>query len=440
MIHRRAIVHIGMPKTGSTSIQRKLHSSLDDPEFQYISLEATKDSNHIFSLFTQAPEKYHVHQKLAHNPAQIEAFNLNIEQLLIAQFNNGQTPNVIISAETITSLKEAELQKLKQFLQRFFNEIAIVGYIRPPRSFMESSFQQTVKGPNMAANIAQVYPNYRWKFERFDHVFGREQVHLWKFEPKNFLQGDVVLDFCKRLGITMPSGETPSRDNESLSKQALQLLFTYRKFYPYGTGSAAVKENNRLIQAIKPIGDKKLRFSPAMLRAIFADHRDDIAWIEQRLGTSVAEILEPDADDINSDTELLNVDLATIGQLKDLLGNALLLEPIDGDTPEQVARLMHCLRLKLSEKTHQPQDNINLKKLVQLAKQAAPGQLGAIPDNKAVALLREVFKQLNRQIETSSQESVKIAELGQFKIRRIEQEGKKVAVKRIIFNPVKPNT
>jgi hypothetical protein len=65
-------------------------------------------------------------------------------------------------------------------------------------------------------------------FEKFDDVLGRENVRLWKFDPPSFPNGCVVQDFCTRLGIALPR-ERVIRVNASISREAVQLLYTYRK-------------------------------------------------------------------------------------------------------------------------------------------------------------------------------------------------------------------
>ena len=83
---------------------------------------------------------------------------------------------------------------------------------------------------------------------------------------------------------------------------------------------------------------------------------------------------------------------------------------------------------------------MNLKELLQLAKEANPEKFNDIPDQKAINLLRVVFGQLKQQIQTATDEPVILYGFGRFKVHRIEkdQDGQKIVRQRINFNPAIP--
>ena len=122
----------------------------------------------------------------------------------------------------------------------------------------------------------------------FDDVFGRANVHLWKFDPKSFVGKCVVQDFCSRLGIAFPKDRIV-RVNESLSREAVALLFAYRK-YGRALGSTAMNgpENQRLVAQLRKIGGSKFRLSAEAVRPILDRNREDIEWMEKRLGPEVS--------------------------------------------------------------------------------------------------------------------------------------------------------
>jgi hypothetical protein len=77
---------------------------------------------------------------------------------------------------------------------------------------------------------------------------------------------------------------------------------------------------------------------------------------------------------------------------------------------------------------------MSLKDLVAGAKKSAPA-LENMPDARAVALLREVFRGIGAQIEGTSDGVVKVPGLGNFRVKMVEKEkdGQKTQVKRVIF-------
>ena len=79
---------------------------------------------------------------------------------------------------------------------------------------------------------------------------------------------------------------------------------------------------------------------------------------------------------------------------------------------------------------------MEITELVQIAKRASPDVLGKVPDAAAAALLREVFAQIGQQIQATDEGEVKVAGLGQFRVRQVERDkgGEKKTVKRTIFS------
>ena len=350
---RRVIVHIGMGKTGSSSIQQTLRRGLADPAFRYAGFGGTSHSRSVYSLFSDSPEAFHGHRKRGWGKEEIERFNIATRERIIQDFKACKASTVIISGEGIGNLEEAGLRRFREFLADHFEEIVVVGYVRPPRSYMGSTFQQGIKGCHNRLNLKGLYPKYRKRFKKFDLIFGPENVHLWKFDPKSFPQGDVVLDFCRRLGIDMRP-EALRRANESISKEAVSLLFAYRKFGPgYGVGLDAVQANRRLIAALRTIGSGKLRFAPEVVRPVLDANCEDIQWMEERLGESLTESLQGSDDDVRSETDLLRIHPSTVEDLKGLLGEEFLPEGIKGETPQEVAQLVHALRVKLAEEAEE---------------------------------------------------------------------------------------
>ncbi len=345
---KHCILHVGLHKTGSTSIQTTLHSHLDDENFTYADLGSANHSVRIFSLFTDKPEEYHVHKKRALSLKEIEKFNHQARKMLIENIDSCTSENMIISAEDISSLSKAGVERLKKFLEEHFQKITVVAYVRPPFSLMESSFQQRLKGGlQKAFNIQNLYPRYGKKLRKFDVVFGKENVHLWKFDPKIFFGGDVVSDFCHRLNIKLDPGHI-NRTNEALSKEALSLLYIYRKFGSgYGSGKKVIGDNAQFINKLRSIGDTKPRFSSKLMEPVVQSNLEDMKWIEERMSVSFLEEREDKETDITSESDLLHPDPSTVEALRQLIGKDLLPVGIKGETVEEVAELIHALRMKV---------------------------------------------------------------------------------------------
>ena len=142
-------------------------------------------------------------------------------------------------------LSSSELKQLYYQFADKVDHLNIVAYVRSPAAYLTSVFQQKVKGGSLKNfKLEDRYRNYENSFSKFDVVFGRDNVQLWKFDPRTFPDGCVVRDFCLRLGIDLPV-ERIVRANESPSRQIVSMLYMYRKLGENKDPARTAREKNR---------------------------------------------------------------------------------------------------------------------------------------------------------------------------------------------------
>ncbi|MGD9969664.1 MAG: hypothetical protein AB7S65_04355 [Sulfuricurvum sp.] len=344
------IVHIGMPKTGSTSLQESFYKGISDERVSYANLPEASHSGIIYTMFSDRPETYYYVKAHAFNKEQIEAYNLQNRELMIQGFRDLSTSIEIISGEDIYHLKESELEKMFNFLKEYFKKIIIVGYIRSPKSFMESAFQQLVKYHDLNKfDFSIIYHPYR-NLARFDTVFGQENVFLWKFDPSVFPNNDITLDFCERLGIKIES-KAAIRANETISQEAISILFTYNKYGRKASfGVQDHKLNHLLVEKIRHIGTTRFHFSSHLIETVLANNKTDIEWIENRMNISLRDTNTPNNTEINGEEELCQFAVKSIEELKKMIYIKDMLEQIDIDrSPEYIARLIEILKFQIAK-------------------------------------------------------------------------------------------
>ena len=308
------IVHIGMPKTGTSSLQHALFEGLKESRnAYYANLPTPNHSPQLFSLFHSHPEIHNVN--LGKSEQEIEQYNKKNLKLLIDGFLRDERDIEIISGEDIFHIDEAGLLNLKEFLQTYFEKIIIVGYVRFLKSFMESSFQQLVKYHFLnTLDESKIYPFYKNKLEKFDNVFGEKNVLLHIYEPKRFPDEDITLDFCKRFNIDIEHDKKVTT-NQSISKEAISILYTYNKrFLDSEVSKTDLMRVNRLVDMVSSIGDSRFRFSKNYIDKVVEKRRDDIEWIGIRLGERIDNI--DSETGIESEEELLSISSDTIAEFK----------------------------------------------------------------------------------------------------------------------------
>jgi hypothetical protein len=337
---KRCIIHIGMHKTGSSSIQRSLNRFEDD-HFVYAELgDRRNHSAAIYSLFSSHPERHEAHRNAS--AEDIRLYNEGVRRDLARAISATGDRTLIISGESISTLPDDDLPSLRDYFEQNFFELLIIGYVRAPAAFMASSFQQRVKNGRAVPLLdTKLYRSYQPLFGKFDRVFGRDRVQLQKFDPASFPGGCVVQDFCARIGLQLPNDRIV-RMNESLSRNAVVALYTYVKLGErFGARTLRGPEAAQIGEVLT---GPKFRFSPDFVRTILEHRRSDIEWIEQRLGQPLQEDLgEARAGDIRDENDLLEANPAVASLLLQALGDQ---APagVDGFTAQGIATLVHALR------------------------------------------------------------------------------------------------
>ncbi len=283
-------VHIGMHKTGSTSIQASM-GGYDDGSIRYADLKDGKgivvSHNHsvpISSVFSE--NRYHmrffrqrgISKKLIDTVVPEYRANLIREM----QFDRDI---LIISGEDICTMSEVELRNMKSLMEEYCDEIKIFGYVRDPIGYASSQFQQRVKVDAQEIQIPR--PKYREKFENFFKVFGRDAVTLRPFERSQLKDGSAVQDMMSSFG--QPNKIWPEvSTNESLSEDATRLLFHFNKFGPITTGCPqAMLARRRFVNILsKSFPGPSFRFPTEIFGSKSVDV-SDMEWLRDATGIDV---------------------------------------------------------------------------------------------------------------------------------------------------------
>ncbi|MEF9602459.1 hypothetical protein O4J55_08950 [Paracoccus sp. PXZ] len=342
----RAIIHVGMHKTGTSSIQDS-YFRFRDSSFEYVNW-ASGNHSALFILLFQDEDKltnYHGFASrgdkfIAHLPQLRATWRSRLE----AQISAEEGKTLLFSAEGISHPEFAQAdRRLAAFFRERCDRVDVIGYVRAPQSFAASAFQQYLKGGYVSTKPK---PHYRARFEKIDHAFGRENVTLREFARGRLIGGDVVRDFAETVGISMPPDDQILRSNESLSLEATALLYVQRK---YGQGfikgfNAAEKANNAFIARLAQIGTRKLAFSETMMAPMLDEIADDIAWMEERLGHAFCEAGTASPDAISSLDDLVEIALENYDKVLKALGEDV--PKAGGATLETLVNALEDLREK----------------------------------------------------------------------------------------------
>lgn len=336
----RAIIHAGMHKTGSSSIQDTFFAQAPDG-FAYAPWRIANHAG-LLALLAEAEPEARMPYCNATDPAEAVAaaradWGPKLRDIIAARDAHH---TVVFSAERVFPMPLGAKQRLRALFADHCDEIRVITYIRPPASKAVSSIQQVLKNFDLDVQLANRWPNYRRRVEALDQAFGPENVELGLFKRDTLKDGNVVADFAERIGANLNAGDIVS-SNVSISLEALAFLYAQRR---YGAGLAKGEaqwrhRNNALVETLRSVGTKKIAFSPEYLAKMMVIYRDDVEWMENRLDASLAET--PAVDGLTEVTDLIDVALAHSDLLRPLIDQDL--GPMA--TIEQVAAAVDVVRL-----------------------------------------------------------------------------------------------
>lgn len=205
---RTLFIHVGLHKTGTTSLQRFLFENqkpLQDAGLYRPETGADNGPNswghHALagSLRTVSPE---AHQLWAD----------------LRKECRGQKQVVVSSEEFSLVFKPEHLLPVIRKFEKW--TVRIVCYVRPQDQYLESLYNHSVKAVGETADIETFLKrvkrrlNYRAYLMALDKTFGTSNIILRPYEP-DALRGDICSDFMAAIGMEMP--DTLSRKTETLN-------------------------------------------------------------------------------------------------------------------------------------------------------------------------------------------------------------------------------
>ena len=218
------ILHVGMHKTGTSSIQRAL-IGYEDSDYRYADLGRPNHSVPLHSAFSSRPHDLLCREGLA--PDDIAAYGERCRGMLARELAGPR--KVILSGEDLCDLSAGETLELYRFLRRHTDHITVIGFCRSPLSFASASLQQRVKAGFGDFRLYQ--PNYRQRLEKYLEIFGREHCHFRDYDPRSFPQGSVVQALRDWLGLD-PSRIVEHRTNTGMSWEALRTIAAFNRAMP----------------------------------------------------------------------------------------------------------------------------------------------------------------------------------------------------------------
>jgi hypothetical protein len=204
----KIFIHIGSPKTGTSTLQSilsKNHKSLLNQGVLYPKDLCNGDAQHLLACdLIEKNKKQKMPDFWYGNKNRGAAWPSLLDEM---KRNSGKIDKVIISSELFFSLNGAPLEDIRNLLNG--HEIKVISYLRRQDQLYSSFYNQDVKGARQWERNAYEFYNTHQLFKKsylevlgaWASVFGKENVIIRPFETEQLINGDIVEDFCSHVGV-----------------------------------------------------------------------------------------------------------------------------------------------------------------------------------------------------------------------------------------------
>lgn len=323
-------------------------------------------------------------------------------------------PNLLLAVEIPVGTGEASLRALHALLASSYQDVRAAAWVRSPREAMEAALQEILVAEHglPPREADELYPRYRELFATLDEVFGRGQVVLAKLETHALPFGDILQGLALWLGLDVPADARARPAPAWLSPAPLSLLYAYRGAHPGVAAQPAT--NRRLARVLARLRGRRLRLSPDALRPLFVRQREDITWMELRLGIPLSEDMSAAPADVTALPALADISAETREQLQRLMN----MQPVahtPAASPDAAALVEYLRRQVESWPDDAGEQDAALGRLFNRAVSRDAEALEGLPPAQAVEFLRIAFTALRAEVRAMTDAPVGLSSFGQFR-------------------------
>ncbi len=293
----KTIVHIGMPKTGSTALQACFAKSRQELASHGVlypeNVEGCPFKNHrllvgSFLKFGSMPR--HIQSREEYTKENIDEKYREFVDHVHVQIDRSSPEAMVLSSESLfRRIPPHKYRPVRRMFDRFGHETRLVAYLRRPSEYFVSMLQQNFRASHEVKQ--PVGPQFRAVLRSYLECFGVPVVSAELFHRDSLTDRDIVSDFCARYlreyGVRARKLRVPEHANESVGSESMDILARYRQSFHAERNNVATRDTMELFRELTR-ADRKLGAGRPRLRPGIADlvdlSRDDPLWVRDRFG------------------------------------------------------------------------------------------------------------------------------------------------------------
>ena len=292
----RILLHVGMPKAGSTALQQALargRERLGQQGILYPRAPLFPDNQNF--LVAGVEERRHALPRMIRSAYEgrldelAPAFARWMADIRSSVASARPAPEtMVLSSEWLFGLRgQQKFDRLADLLRGFGSPVEVVAYVRRPAEQYLSAVQQTLKGSHAIRPVTAV--RYRTPLEGFARV--ADTMRVVRYDRAAFPGGDIVRHFLETF---LPDADLAEGHggggtaNATISAEGMAILAGYRRVNHRKSRGRFTPDTDRLIAAIRDAdgaigGAVRPRLRPEVASAVDAAS-GDVLWLRDTHG------------------------------------------------------------------------------------------------------------------------------------------------------------
>jgi len=321
----KALVHIGPPKSGTTSIQTFLRSNKQQLSSNHIAILANREWIRSFATMFRdnAPSSNWYLANYHSSKQSFEQFKEHATKLFRNEMKRlpSTTQLVVISSEGLFSSGKEEMYALQRLLAEFCEQTEIITYLRRQDLMAISTHKNRIRNKSRVKPITDGYQrnsDYWRQLQQWAAVFGREQINVRRFPDSAPQKFNLLEQFQSELVARVDSWsgdfEMPENRNIGWNWQATEFLRIANQ--EMGAQLSDVNFRRRLVHQIDRqfTGGEKSSINRRVAKAIVASYCESNENVRKTFFPDEGELFHDDFSKYpESDVELnqqLSVEMA----------------------------------------------------------------------------------------------------------------------------------
>lgn len=290
--YQRIILHAGLHKTGTTSVQENcfrhrdvlLQHGIVYPVFHFRERRIINHSDPLAGVVSSKPKAYGMVRRMNvedDRSQAITAFTTQLDEILAKPEGN----TLVLSAEMVADFSQQDLAALKKRLVHSTDRLHVIAYVRSPQSSLASMLQQRAlagfaEKPQDLTNVV------RNRYERLRRTFPN-LLEPYDFHAAVAQPGGLLAHFLGLAGLPREVIEALefSHANSRMSAEAYRLIEAINLAYPVGNEAQhGVQRGYHDMRPLQNLPGQTFRIDASADPELAAQLAEETQWLERELG------------------------------------------------------------------------------------------------------------------------------------------------------------